>query len=67
MRTSTQLDHDPFRILLYRRDGCEFLLETEGEGLQLPIISIPKHTRVAEELTKAIKDQAACFNKSSTR
>ncbi len=57
MRTPTQLEHDLFRILLYRRDASEFLLETENEGLQLPVISIVKHTRVAEELTKAIKGE----------
>jgi len=57
MRTPTQLDHDLFRILLYRRDSSELLLETDGECLQLPTTSIPKHTRVAEQLTKAIKDE----------
>jgi phosphotransferase family enzyme len=57
MRTSAQLDHDLLRVLLCRRDASEFLLETEDKGLQLPIISIPKHTRVAEELTKAIKEE----------
>jgi hypothetical protein len=57
MRTTTQLDHDLFRILLFRRDASELLLETDGESLQLPTTSIPKHARVAEQLTKALKDE----------
>jgi hypothetical protein len=57
MRTSIQLDHDRLRILLYRRNASELLLETDREGLRLPVISIPKHTRVAEQLTKTIKDE----------
>lgn len=57
MRNVTQLENDLFRILLYRNDASELLLVTDAEGLHLPSISIPKYTRVAEELTKEIKDE----------
>src|SRR5215472_13057842 len=47
--------NDFVRVLLYRSGTTELLLEKTGRGLALPIISIPVHTRVAEELTKAIR------------
>jgi Phosphotransferase enzyme family len=51
-----QLDHDLFRILLYRKDGREILLETTWEGFRLPVLSVPAHTRNAEEVTAAIRN-----------
>jgi hypothetical protein len=56
MRTSPTIEREPFSVLLFRRDAGELLLETTSHGFRLPVVSIPKHTRVAEQLTKAIKD-----------
>jgi Phosphotransferase enzyme family len=56
MCKSTQSDHDLFRILLYRKDEREILLETTWEGLRLPVLSAPAHTRTAEEITTAIRN-----------
>jgi Phosphotransferase enzyme family len=56
MSTPTQLGHDLFGILLYRDDATELLLETTADGLRLPAVAIPRHTRTAEELTAAIKE-----------
>jgi hypothetical protein len=57
MRTSTQLDHDLYRVLLYRRDASELLLESAADGLELPVVPLPRFTRVAEKLTAGIKDR----------
>jgi Phosphotransferase enzyme family len=51
-----QLDHDLFRILLYGKDGREILLETTWEGFRLPVLSVPTHSRTAEEVTAAIRN-----------
>jgi hypothetical protein len=55
MCTPTQLDHDLFRILLYRNDSAELLVEAKPDRLRLPLLSAPAHTRIAEEITTAIK------------
>jgi hypothetical protein len=55
MGTPAQFDHDVFRILLYRNDATELLLETASDGLHIPTVPISGHTRVAEEITAAIK------------
>jgi len=55
MSTTSQSTHDLFRILLYRNDAAEILLETTPEGLRLPILSVPAHAREAEEVTGAIR------------
>jgi Phosphotransferase enzyme family len=57
MRTSTQLDHDLYRVLLYRSDASELLLESTADGLELLVVPLPRFTRVAEELTAGIKDR----------
>jgi Phosphotransferase enzyme family len=55
MCTPIQLDQDVFRILLYRNDATELLLQTTSDGLCTPTVQIPAHTRLAEEITAAIK------------
>jgi hypothetical protein len=57
MRTSTQLDHDLYRVLLYRRDTSELLLASTADGLEVPVVPVPRFTRVAEKLTAGIKDR----------
>jgi hypothetical protein len=57
MRTSTQLDHDLCRVLLFRRDASELLLESIADRLELPVVPLPRFTRVAEKLTAGIKDR----------
>jgi hypothetical protein len=57
MHTSTQLDYDLYRVLLYRRDASELLLESTADGLELPVVPLPRFTRVAEKLTAGIKDR----------
>src|ERR1700722_1220098 len=55
MRTPTQLDYDFCRILLYRRNGKELLLERNDKGFALPSILIPRYARVAQQITEAIR------------
>jgi hypothetical protein len=55
MSATSQSTHDLFRILLYRNDASEILVETNPGGLRLPILSVPAHRREAEEITGAIK------------
>ena len=55
MPTSTQLDYVPLRLLLYRNDAKEILLETSPEGLRLPPVVIPAHTREADHIAVAAK------------
>jgi len=50
-----QLEHDLFRILLYRNRGTELLVETSSGTFRLPFFQIPAHTRFAEELTQSIR------------
>lgn len=65
MCTPTQLDHDLFRILLCRRNGKELLLEHHDQGFALPTVLIPRFTRVAQQITAAIRKdwniQTACL------
>jgi hypothetical protein len=55
MNARTQSANELFRILLFRNDATEILLETTWEGFRLPVMPIPPHRRVAEELTAAIR------------
>jgi aminoglycoside phosphotransferase (APT) family kinase protein len=55
MCTPIQLDHDFFRILLYGRNEKELLLERNNKGFALPSILIPRYTRVARQITEAIR------------
>lgn len=55
MSTSNQLDANVFRILLYRNNDTELLLETTPGGLRVPVLPVPAHTRIAEQITAAIK------------
>jgi hypothetical protein len=63
MHTSSQSEHNLFHILLYRNEAAEVLLETTGHGLRTPVLAIPRHSRIAEEITAAIETRwnlAAC-------
>jgi hypothetical protein len=55
MSIPKQLDHDLFRILLYGNRATELLLETTSGGLGVPVLPVPAHTRIAEEITAVIK------------
>jgi len=55
MSSSSPLDHDFFRILLYRRNGKELLLMQASKSLALPTIPIPRHSRVAQRIREAIR------------
>lgn len=55
MGTPSQFGPNLFRILLYRNDAAEILLETSTEGFRLPILPAPTHRREAEEITAAIR------------
>jgi hypothetical protein len=57
MSQSPQSDYDRFRVLLFRNETTDLLLEAAGEGLRLPTLTVPKHSRIAEEITAAIEDQ----------
>jgi len=51
MAQSPQSDDNLFRILLYRTDSYEVLVETTDNGLRVPAVAIPRHSRVAEQIT----------------
>jgi hypothetical protein len=53
MNTQAQPDSRLFRILLYRNDATEILLETGWEGFRLPVLPVTLRKRVAEELNDA--------------
>jgi len=55
MRSSSQFDL--FRVLLTRKDATDLLVESSSERVRLPFLTIPTHTRVAEELTEAIESR----------
>jgi hypothetical protein len=55
MCTPTQSEHDLFRILLYRNNTAEILLETVSHGFRLPTVPVPARARVAEEITAALR------------
>jgi phosphotransferase family enzyme len=57
MSHSPQSDYERFRVLLFRNKTADLLLETTAEGLCLPALTVPKHSRIAQEITAAIKDQ----------
>jgi hypothetical protein len=54
MSVSSQPGHDRFRILLYRRNGNQLLLERNAQGFALPDVRIPPYTRVAQQINQAI-------------
>jgi Phosphotransferase enzyme family len=54
MGTSPQPGQNVFRILLYRANASELLLETRSGGLYLPALPVPADSRIAEEITGAI-------------
>jgi phosphotransferase family enzyme len=56
MSTPAQLDHGLFRILLHRDDATQLLLESDAGRLRLPAVPVAPRTRVAEEITAAIKN-----------
>jgi Phosphotransferase enzyme family len=57
MSKPTQCDVDIFRVLLYRNDAAELLVGNSRESFRIPEVAIPVHTRVAEEITSAIKSR----------
>jgi len=54
MNFSSQPGRDRFRILLYRRNGNQLLLERNTQGFALPDVRIPPYTRVAQQINEAI-------------
>jgi hypothetical protein len=56
MCQSPQSDRDRFRILLFRNHTREILVEARDDGFGLPVLAIPKHSRIAKELAAAIED-----------
>lgn len=65
MSSHSQPDHHRFRILLYRENGKDLLLEHNDQGFALPSILIPPYTRIAQQITEAIRNdwklQTSCL------
>jgi hypothetical protein len=57
MYMSLQSDHDTFRVLLYRNQATELLLEEAENSLRIPTVTIPGHSRVAEQITAAVEER----------
>ena len=51
-----QLGCDCFRVLLFRRETSELLVEETERGFALPQLEIVPHSRVAEEVTSAFEN-----------
>jgi Phosphotransferase enzyme family len=56
MCVPTQFDHRSFRILLYRKDASELLVEVKPHGCCLPVVVVPEPTRIPEGVTAAIRN-----------
>jgi len=54
MSFSSKPGQDSYRILLYRRNGNQLLLERGAQGLALPNVYIEPHTRVAQQINAAL-------------
>src|SRR5215469_17259367 len=48
-------EYQPFRALIIRKDAGELLLHCSAHGLDLPVLTIPRYTRPAEQLTQQAK------------
>src|SRR4051812_41489764 len=46
---------DVWRVVLLRRNGCEFMVSETDSGPRLPIVEIPTYSRVALELNARVK------------
>jgi hypothetical protein len=55
MHMSTQPGHDLFRLLVYRKEAGELLVEGRSDRLWLPAVPVRTHSRIAEEITATVK------------
>jgi hypothetical protein len=52
----TPLQFEQFHVLLIRRGATEVLLHDSSRGARLPVLTVPAKTRIAEELTRSVRD-----------
>jgi len=55
MYAPAQFDQDLFHVLLFGKTGRDLLLEVEPNGFRLPTVTVPRQTRIAEEITTTIR------------
>jgi Phosphotransferase enzyme family len=55
MGTSVPANMEVWRVVLLRKNACEFLVFETDSGLRLPTVEIPAYSRVALELNARIK------------
>jgi hypothetical protein len=46
---------EEFRLIVLRQDAAEILLTGESSPYGLPVIHVPRHTRVAQSVTEAVR------------
>src|SRR4051812_38710270 len=55
MGISVPANMEVWRVVLLRKNACEFLVFETDSGLRLPTVEIPAYSRVALELNARIK------------
>jgi hypothetical protein len=48
---------DAYRLIVFNRAGTAVLLESRPSGYDLPLVDIPKFTRLAKEITTVLRDR----------
>lgn len=48
---------DSYRLIVFNQAGTSVLLKTQALGYELPLVEVPKFTRLAEEITTLLQDR----------
>jgi len=51
---------DTYRLILTRRDAGDIMLLSRANAWSLPLVTIPRGQRIAEQLTKELNEQFGC-------
>ncbi|HJT71916.1 MAG TPA: phosphotransferase [Terriglobales bacterium] len=55
MDSTTQSEHETYRVIVLSQDGKDILLVPHGDGFRLPSVETPRWQRVTENLTEAVR------------
>jgi hypothetical protein len=48
---------DAYRVIVFNQSGTALLLRTRGLGYELPVVNIPRFTRLAQEITTLLRSR----------